>query len=188
MAQTETQMETEPQARAKGEVAETLAGIRTESGTCLLTLTEESPVLLVFLRHFGCSFCRMTIAQIGELQGELKARGVRPVFVHLGTPEIAQAHFDFYELSDVERIHDPGAAIYRSEVFGLGQQSVWWQLVNPFVIFGWLKGTIFKYGIGKIEGDGSQMPGVFFLKGPKVVRKFLYRNISDQPKWLKLVG
>ena len=169
-------------------VAETIASIRTESGASLLALTEETPVLLVFLRHFGCSFCRMTISQIGELQEELRSRGVRPVFVHLGSPEIAKAHFDFYELSDVERIHDPEASIYRSDTFGLGQQNPWWQLVNPFVIFGWLKGTIFKYGIGQIQGDGSQMPGVFFLKGPKIVRKFIYRNISDQPKWLKLVS
>lgn len=171
-----------------GGVVHTLASIHTESGACLLKLTEESPVLLIFLRHFGCSFCRMAIAQIGELQGELKARGVRPVFVHLGTPEIAKAHFDFYQLGDVERINDPEAIIYRSNTFGLGQESPWWQLVNPFVIFGWLKGNIFKYGIGKIQGDGSQMPGVFFLKGPKIVRRFVYRNISDQPKWLKLVG
>jgi thiol-disulfide isomerase/thioredoxin len=173
---------------ASGDVAQMLASIQTESGACLLTLTEESPVLLIFLRHFGCSFCRMTISQIGELREELRARGVRPVFVHLGTSEIAKAHFDFYELSDVERIHDPGATIYRSKVFGLGQQSPWWQLVNPIVWVGWLKGTIFKFGIGKIQGDGSQMPGVFFLKGPKVIRKFVYRNISDQPKWLKLVS
>jgi len=170
------------------DVAQTLASIRTESGATLLALAEASPVLLIFLRHFGCSFCRMTISQIGELQAELRVRGVRPVFVHLGTSEIAKAHFDFYGLSDVERINDPGAAIYRSPVFGLGRQSPWWQLVNPVVWFGWLKGTIFKFGIGKIQGDGSQMPGVFFLKGPKIVRKFLYRNISDQPRWLKLVG
>jgi thiol-disulfide isomerase/thioredoxin len=176
------------QIKGKSDVAQTLAAIRTESGACLLALAEQSPVLLVFLRHFGCSFCRMTIAQIGELQEELRARGIRPVFVHLGTSEIAKAHFDFYGLNDVERIDDPQAAIYRSPIFGLGQQSPWWQLVNPVVWFGWLKGTIFKYGIGKIQGDGSQMPGVFFLKGPKIVRKFLYRNISDQPKWLKLVS
>ena len=170
-------------------LSQTLSSVRTESGACLLALAEESPVLLVFLRHFGCSFCRMTIAQIGELQGDLKARGVRPVFVHLGTPEIAQAHFDFYKLGDVERIHDPEAAIYRSKVFGLGQQSPWLQLVNPFVWFGWVvKGLVFKHGIGQIQGDGSQMPGVFFLKGNKVVRKFVYRNISDQPRWLKLVA
>ena len=173
----------------KCDLAQMLASIRTESGASLLALAEESPVLLVFLRHFGCSFCRMTIAQIGELQGELKARGVKPVFVHLGTSEIAQAHFEFYKMSDVERINDPEAAIYKNPAFGLGQQSVWWQLVNPNVWGGWLlKGLIFKHGIGKIQGDGSQMPGVFFLQGPKIVRKFIYKNISDQPKWLKLVS
>ena len=179
----------EAETRDTGDLGQTLALVRTESGACLLELAEASPVLLVFLRHFGCSFCRMTISQIAELRGELSARGVRPVFVHLGTPEIAKAHFDFYELSDVERIDDPEATIYRSKVFGLGQESVWWQLVNPNVWAGWvLKGNIFKHGIGKIQGDGSQMPGVFFLKGPKIVRKFVYRNISDQPKWLKLVA
>ena len=174
---------------AETDLVETLASIRTESGASLLTLAEGSPVLLVFLRHFGCSFCRMTISQIAELQGELKARDVRPVFVHLGTPEIAKAHFNFYKLSDVERINDPEATIYRSGVFGLGQESPWSELVNPNVWAGWLlKGNIFKHGIGKIQGDGSQMPGVFFLKGSKIVRKFIYRNISDQPKWLKLVS
>lgn len=174
---------------AATDLGELLAGVRTESGASLLALAEESPVLLVFLRHFGCSFCRMTIAQIGELQGELKAKGVRPVFVHLGTSEIAQAHFDFYKLGDVERIDNPEATIYKNPIFGLGRQSVWWQLVNPNVWGGWfVQGSIFKHGIGKIQGDGSQMPGVFLLKGPKIVRKFIYRNISDQPKWLKLVG
>ena len=184
MAETDVQCAIE----SKGDLAELLASIRTESGSSLLAITEESPVLLVFLRHFGCSFCRMTIAQISDLKEDLRARGIRPVFVHLGTSEIAKAHFDFYKLSEVERIHDPQASIYRSDVFGLGQQSPWWQLANPFVWFGWLRGTIFRFGIGKIQGDGSQMPGVFFLKGPKIVRKFIYRNISDQPKWLKLVS
>jgi thiol-disulfide isomerase/thioredoxin len=173
---------------AANSMAQTLAAIRTESGACLLALTEASPVLLIFLRHFGCSFCRMTISQIGELQSELRARGVRPVFVHLGPPDIARAHFDFYGLGDVERIHDPAAAIYRDPAFGLGRVNPLWHLVNPVVWLGWLNGTVFKHGIGRIETDGHQMPGVFFLKGPKIVRKFLYRNISDQPKWLKLVG
>jgi len=174
--------------RALEGLAHTLAAIRTESGACLLSLTEESPVLLIFLRHFGCSFCRMTISQIGELQGELRARNVRPVFVHLGTSDIACAHFDFYGLKDVERIHDPAAAIYRHPAFGLGRVNPWWHLVNPVVWFGWLNGTVFKHGIGRIETDGHQMPGVFFLRGPKIVNKFLYRNISDQPNWLKLTG
>lgn len=176
------------QLSSPADLADTLAEIQTESGASLLALTGSSPVLLIFLRHFGCSFCRMTISQIGELRGDLSARGVRPVFVHLGTPEVAQAHFDFYGLSDVERIHDPQAGIYQNAIFKLRRVNPWWHLVNPVVWFGWLKGTIFKHGIGKIETDGHQMPGIFFLKEGKIVRRFIYKTIADQPPYLKLVS
>src|ERR1700730_6678542 len=91
------------------EFAQTLASIRTESGASLLALTEASPVLLVFLRHFGCSFCRQAISDVADLRGELDRRGVRPVFVHLGTPERAKPFFDYYGIGDVERVSDPDA-------------------------------------------------------------------------------
>jgi hypothetical protein len=170
------------------ETATLLASIRTESGSSLLELAEASPVLLVFLRHFGCSFYRKAISDVAELRGELETRGVRPVFVHLGPPDLAKVYFEYYGIGDVERINDPETAIYRHPVFQLGQQSVWLQLVTPKVVMGWLKGTIFKHGIGKIEGDGSQMPGIFFLKGATIVRRFIYKTIADEPNYLKLVA
>jgi hypothetical protein len=170
------------------EIAEALRSIHTESGACLLALTEESPVLLVFLRHFGCSFCRQTINQIADIKDELARRGVRPVFVHLGPPHIAKANFDYYGLNDVERINDPQAMIYRHPVFMLSRTNPYSHFARAAVLAGWLKGAIFKYGIGKIEGDGHQMPGVFFLRGPKIVRRFVHRNISDQPDYLGLVA
>jgi thiol-disulfide isomerase/thioredoxin len=164
-----------------------LASVQTESGASLLAVTQASPVLLIFLRHFGCSFCRQTISQIAELRQELEARGVRPVFVHLGTPEIAKAHFDYYSLGHVERIHDPQAALYQHPVFGLRRTSAYSHVFKPKVIAGWLKGAIFRHGIGKIQGDGEQMPGVFFLHGPVIVRSFVHRTIADQPDYLALV-
>ncbi len=170
------------------ELAETLSSIRTETGASLLSLVKASPVLLVFLRHFGCSFCRKAISDVAELTPELARRGVRPVFVHLGTSEIAKAHFDYYGLSDVERVNDPGAIIYRSRVFALGRVNPWWQLVNPAVWVGWLKGAIFKHGIGTIQGDGHQMPGLFYLKDAKIERRFMYRTIADEPNYLKLIA
>jgi thiol-disulfide isomerase/thioredoxin len=165
-----------------------LASVQTESGASLLALTQDSPVLLIFLRHFGCSFCRQTISQIAELRQEFEARGVRLVFVHLGTPEIAKAHFDYYSLTDVERIHDPQAALYRHPVFGLRRTKVYSHLFTPKVVAGWLKGAIFRHGIGKIQGDGEQMPGLFFLRGPVIVRSFIHRTIADQPDYVALVS
>jgi hypothetical protein len=31
------------------------------------------------------------------------------------------------------------------------------------------------------------MPGVFFLKGPRIVRRFIHRNIADEPDYLSLI-
>jgi hypothetical protein len=170
------------------ELTKTLASVRTESGASLLELVEASPVLLVFLRHFGCSFCRQAISDVAELKPELDKRGVRPVFVHLGTPERAKPFFDYYGIGDVERVSDPGATIYRNPVFAIPRIHPALTLLQPSVWIGWLKGPIFKHGIGMIKEDGEQMQGIFFLKGPKIVREFRYETIADEPNYLKLVA
>ena len=48
-------------------LAVALASIRTESGSTLQALVEDSPVVLVFLRHFGCSFCRQVMSDVADL-------------------------------------------------------------------------------------------------------------------------
>jgi len=168
------------------EIEQALAAIHTESGAGLLALAEASPVLLVFLRHFGCPFCRQMISDVADLRGELETRGVRPVFVHQGTLEVAKATFDYYQAGDLERIHDPQAAIYQHPVFMLGRLSLARQMLKPAVWLGWLKGTVRKYGIREVQGDSAQLAGVFFLNGAKIVRKFIHRSMADQPDYLRL--
>ncbi|MBB5344017.1 peroxiredoxin [Edaphobacter lichenicola] len=170
------------------DVRPVLASIHTESGASLLALAEASPVLLIFLRHFGCAFCRQAISDVAEIRGELARRRVRPVFVHLGTPERAKPFFDYYGLGDVERVSDPEAKIYQNPVFQLARINPWLTLLQPSVWMGWLKGAIFKHGIGAIKEDGHQKQGLFFLKGAKIVRQFRYRTIADEPDYLRLVG
>lgn len=168
-------------------VAETLASIHTESGASLYDLASATPVLLIFLRHFGCSFCRQTISDVAGLRGELDRRRVRPVFVHMGTAERAKPFFDYYGIGDVERVSDPEAEVYRNPVFALPRKHPVFSLFQPQVWKGWLKGSIFKHGIGAIKEDGHQMQGIFFLNGPKIVREFRYRTIADEPNYLKLI-
>src|SRR5260370_37518658 len=108
----------------RGDVAKALASINTESGVSLLALVEASPVLLVFLRHFGCSFCRQAISDVADLKGELEKRGVRPVFVQLGTPERAKPFFDYYGIGEGERVSDPEAAVYQLPVFALRRMDL----------------------------------------------------------------
>ena len=172
---------------AEQDVTAALAPVATESGRNVLALAEASPVLLVFLRHFGCPFCRRTIGDVAELRTELAKRGVRPVFVHMGTPEVAKATFDYYGMSDVERVNDPGAVLYKHPAFALAQTGMISQVLKWPVVMAAAR-TLLKHGIGKIEGDGQQMPGIFFLKERKIVRRFVPRTIADQADYLGLVA
>jgi hypothetical protein len=169
-------------------LADSLREFRTETGRSLLDLLDESPILLIFLRHFACAFCAQTLDRVSLVRLQIEAKGVRPVFVHLGSPERAKPYFDYYNLSDVERISNPEATLYQLPVFALSRTNPFLHFFNPTVWKGWLKGAMFKYGIGMIREDADQMPGVFFLKERKIVRAFRHRTIADEPDYMKLVG
>jgi hypothetical protein len=170
------------------EFAAALRPFLTETGRPLLALVDESPVLLIFLRHFSCAFCAQTLDRVSHVREQIAAKGTRPVFVHLGSPERAKPYFDYYHLSDVERISNPDASLYQHPIFDLSRTNPYSHFLNLTVWRGWLKGAMFKYGIGMIKEDAYQMPGVFFLKDRRVANAFRHRTIADEPDFLKLIG
>jgi len=174
--------------REQAELAAALRPFHTESGRPLLELVDASPVLLIFLRHFSCSFCAQALDRVGQVRGQMEAMGVRPVFVHLGTVARAKAYFDYYNRTDVERISNPEATLYQLPAFGLTRTNPLLHFFNPTVVRGWLKGALYQYGIGWIREDAEQMPGVFLLKDRKVARAFRHRTIADEPDYLELAG
>ncbi len=165
-----------------------LRAYQTESGRSLLDVVDQAPVLLIFLRHFGCSFCRQALDQVALIRHQIAARGAQPVFVHLGSPERAKPYFDYYQLSTVERVSNPDASLYQHSVFALARMNPYLNALSLKVWKGWLSGALLKYGIGRIQEDGHQMPGVFFLKGRRIVRGFRYQSIADEPNYLKLIS
>jgi hypothetical protein len=158
---------------------------RTESGRTLLELVDERPVLLVFLRHFGCTFCRQAIDDVSQVRGKLAERGVQVAFVHLGSPERAKPYFDYYKLADVERVSNPDGSLYRDPVFALARVNLL-HMIRPAVWIGWLRGAVFKYRIGLLKEDIQQMPGVFFLKNRAIASVFRHRTIADRPDYFGL--
>jgi peroxiredoxin len=160
---------------------------RTEQGRTLLELADESPLLVLFLRHFGCSYCRQAIHDIAQIKQELNVRGVRPVFIHLGTPERAKPFFDYYGLTEVERVSDPLARLYGHAAFHLPRRHPLSHFIQPKVLKGWILGGIRKYGIGWIQDDSYQMPGVFVIRDRQVVNDFQFKTIADQPDYLSLL-
>ncbi len=171
------------------DLVEAMHSHATENGRTLLEFVDESPVLLVFLRHFGCAFCAQALDQVSQIQEQLAAKRVRPVFVHLGTPERARPYFKYYKMEVVERISNPDASLYQHPAFALRKTNPYLQPFNLAVLRGWFKGALFKYGINPIfKEDAYQMPGVFLLKDRKIVRAFRHKDVSDEPNYLKLAG
>src|SRR5579863_4579388 len=171
-----------------GELVAVLGEFHTESGRSLLEIVDESAVLLIFLRHFGCAFCRQALDQVSRIREQIESKGTTPIFVNLGSPERARPYFDYYRLSDVERVSNPDASLYRHPAFALSRRNPFLHLLSPAVWRAWFAGALPKYGLGTFKEDAHQMPGVFFLKGRRIVRGFRYQTIADEPNYLKLIG
>jgi hypothetical protein len=169
-------------------LTDALVTTRTENGRSLAELNGHSPVLLIFLRHFGCTFARQAIDDISRVMPELEAQGIRPVFVHLGTPDLARHYFEYYKLDDVERVSNPGGSLYHHPAFEIDRGNMW-KLFSPLVWREWAKSDgIRKYGLGGAQADIFQMPGVFLMVNGEIVRRYKYRSISDRPDYLALAA
>lgn len=158
---------------------------RTNQGVTLEEMSALSPVLLVFLRHAGCTFCREALADLAARRKEIEANGARLTLVHMGSEEHGAKFFAKYGLQDVPRVSDPERALYRA--FGLPRGSfgdlfgpkVWWR--------GFQAGILGRHGVGMLVGDGFQMPGVFLIFHGEVLRSYRHVSAADRPDYLALV-
>ncbi len=161
-----------------------LREMKTEQGETIASLSERTPLLLVFLRHLGCTFCREALTDLARRRGEIEARGTKIVLVHMSDPDEAIRVFGEYGLSDAEQVSDPSQRLYRS--MGLNRGSlrqlfgfkVWWR--------GFVAGILNRHGVGGLRGDGFQMPGVFLVEKGRVVRTFRHESAADRPDYADL--
>ena len=160
-----------------------MASTRTSTGQTLAELSERSPVLLVLLRHEGCTFCRNALSDIARLRPRLDAVGTRIVLGHMGSDEHFTAFANRYGLADVASISDPDRALYK----GMGlRRGRLWQLLGPRVIWEGLKSTLVGHLPGKIKGDPYQLPGAFLLHRGEVIKVHAFRDASDRPDYVSL--
>jgi hypothetical protein len=163
---------------------EALRTVRSQRGKTLAELSASQTVLLLFIRHAGCTFCREALADIARIHERLNEQGVKLAVVHMSTPSTADALLARYGLADADHFSDPGRRIYRA--FELSRAS-WWQLFGPRV---WGRGlaSILRNGQGAIDGDGFQMPGAFVLRDGRVVSAHRHKTAGDRPNYLQLLG
>lgn len=166
-------------------VEQAIASARTQSGRTLSELSATSPVLLVFLRHSGCPFCRQALSELSRLRSELEAAHAQLVIVHQDAPERGAAWISRYDLGQCEQISDPAGHLYSQ--FQLGKANLW-NLIGPHTWWAGFKASILQmHGIGKVVGDIRQLTGAFVIQRGKIVKAFKQKISSDQANYRSMV-
>lgn len=162
---------------------ELLAQYQDQQQRNLIDLSHGHPTLVVFLRHFGCTFCREAMAQLAEDRAEIEQSGTRLVVIHQSEPAAADRFFAKYGLEDVARISDPERKLYAH--FDLKEGS--WEQV--FGWKSWLRGipAFFRgHFIGRLQGNGYQMPGSFLVQDTTVLRAYRHSSAADRVDYCAL--
>lgn len=156
--------------------------VETSKGWKLQEMSEKWPLIIVFLRHFGCTFCREALGELSSLRHEMERQGKVLVIVHMSDEDEAADILAQYQLADVHHISDKERKLYR--YFGL-RRGFLHQLFGPKVWIRGLKAGLIKgYGIGPLTGtDGFQMPGMFLYFKGKVKRKYIHYSAADVPDY-----
>lgn len=158
-------------------------------GETLAEMAKDKPVMLVFLRHFGCAFCREAIDDVARIKPALEEKGVRIAMVHMASKRsVAEKYFKQFSLFPVDHFSDPDKMLYRA--FGLGRTT----RVQLVGLMGWIRGfeSAVVQGRGAAMeseeiGDGLQMPGVFVLHRGEIVNAFVHRRTYDRPDYMELL-
>lgn len=152
-------------------------------GNNLLEMSQQSKVILIFLRHFGCTFCRETLSNLKHNRQEIEKQA-KIVLVHMSPEDQAERFLVKYGLNKMSHISDPQSSLY--QLFSL-PRGTFNQLFGPKIwLRGFMAGIIKRHGLGNLAGDGFQMPGVFILYQGEILRSYSYQTAADQPDLIAL--
>lgn len=159
-------------------LSEVLRLTRTERGETLDAISRRQDLLLVCLRHSGCTYCREALADLARQRSAISLAGIYPVVVHMGTPAEGEVMLRKFGCEGVDQVSDPDRRVYRALQLRLGTlaELAGWTTIWR-TLFG---GTIFKFGFGPIRGSGLQMPGAFLIRDAKIVNAFRHRSSAER--------
>ena len=166
--------------------SEILNTVYTQNGKTVLELSQKGPVLLTFLRHFGCVFCREALHDLADRKEKISNANITLILVHMSENKIAEQYLVDYNLPGVEHISDPNCEFYSS--FGLAKGG-------PSQLLG-LKNLIRGFDLTlkskskpafRFIGDGFQMPGIFMITNGNIVDRFIHLSASDRPNYDEMI-
>lgn len=164
---------------------QSLACFPSSQGSTLSDLSEEQPVLVVFLRHGGCPFCRQVLAQLKELSEQITRQNMQLAIVHMMDNSQADKLLARYQLQKVPHFSDPDRKLYElfqikrgnlSETIG---PAIWWPGFKTTILSGFLPGIPGK--------DIQQLGAALILEKGQVRASHFSQNSADLPDWEQLL-
>jgi peroxiredoxin len=144
-------------------------------------LWSERPAVLVFVRHFGCVFCRELAVDIHRHREEFEEADVELVVIGHGSAAHA-ADFRKLQNVDLRLLVDPDRKVY--ELAG-AKVATLNELIGPRQILRGLRATVMSrlgqgsiaVHQGKILGHAAQLGGVLIVAPDGTVR---YAHLSEE--------
>lgn len=165
--------------------AELLDSMKTQTGESLGEMSRKSPVLVVFLRHCGCTFAREALEDVAQQRTAITASGTAIVLVHMQSDSDALALFTRYKLGDLPRISDLDQKLYQA--FELQRGTVW-QVMGPANFLPAIA-SIFRGNASAVpNSDIFQLPGAFLIRDGQIVNAFRATRSSERPDYTELAG
>ena len=124
-------------------------------------LWQDKPVVLVFLRHFGCLHCREHAAQLGEHYADITAQGADVVAIGTGSVSYANAFAREEKIPYLVLVDDDAEAAHAASV----ETVSWYRLLHPRT---WVA-TVATFKRGhKVHKAGKRVKqlGATFILGP----------------------
>ncbi len=145
--------------------ADTLDGNLAQGGT-----------MLVFLRHFGCMFCREMVA---DLRAHAATDGEREriLFFYQGTVQEGREFFTEH-WSSARAIADQPLKFYQG--FGVPKASLA-KTFSPQVWRSGMKTWARGHRPGLVQRNARQMPGFMWVQGGRIVWRHDFEHVGDHP-------
>jgi peroxiredoxin len=150
----------------------------TARGDTLAALAARGPLLLVFLRHFGCPLCQEMVADVAARRTAMSASGTTVVFVHMHPEPQAATFFERYGVADLQRVSDPDRTLYRAFAVPRARPTSWLSLGT---LRHYLSAMLRGHLPNLVGGDVGQMSAVVRIVDGRIDRDLRGTGFEDRP-------
>jgi peroxiredoxin len=166
------------------DLVEALQSARTNRNETLAEMSQRAPVLVVFLRHAGCTFCREAISDLAKRQAAIEKLGTQIAVVHQGEDFAIAAMCQKFGLQNAAIVADPEHRLYQAFELRRGGARA---LLSPYVFWRGMTTALFSgFGFAYPRTDPRQMPGAFLIHQNRIIKAFRHNTAADRPDYNSL--